>query len=100
MSPTIPDDFRPCDCPTAGRHDVAGEAILHVLPQNSVRHQFRHFGPPRGAISMPLRRVSTVFQTAPTCRGVAPKLARNCRGGSPELARDLPDALGAGELAP
>ena len=96
MSSPVPLHLWPRNRSTAWRCDVPGKAVLNVLPQSRVCQQFGSLGSPCGAVGMPLRRVSTVLQSAATSGCISSQLARDRRGGAPELPGNLPDTFATG----
>ena len=96
MSAALPLDLRSCDRFATRRRDVAGQPLLHVFAQYGVRQQFGRLRTHRCAVSMPLRRVGSVFEAAAAGCSVSPQFPRDSRWRSTELPGNLPNTFSTG----
>ena len=96
MSATLPFDLRSRDRFATRRRDIAGQPLLHVFAQYGIRQQFGRLRTHRCAVSMPLRRVGSVFKAAPTRCCITPQFARDRRWRSTELLGNLSNAFTTG----
>lgn len=72
MATALPGHCRTLEDPAVGMADLAGEAILHVVPEARIGGELRPLRAPGAKIGMPLRRAGAVFEAATTgCRVAA-----------------------------
>ena len=96
MSAAFPLNPWPCSRFATRHRDVADQPLLHIFAQYGVRRQFGRLRTHRCAISMPLRRVGSVFEATAAGCSVSPQLPRDSRWRSTELPGNLPTTFSTG----